>query len=81
MLGLREIRSEIVSSLKGAAMEILGFEDTPESQFRDEIITKSQHPGFIELLNENKFLGVGDKYLCSEQITRVRCVQYFYPNA
>lgn len=58
-------------------MEVLGFEETPESQFRDQNFIKSQHPGFIELLDGNKFLGVGDKYLCSEQITRVRFIRYF----
>jgi len=30
MLGLRELRSEVVSSLSKAAMEVLGFEGTPE---------------------------------------------------
>ena len=58
-------------------MEVLGFEDTPESQFRDKGFIKSQHPGFIELLDGNKFLGVGGKYLCSEQIIRVRLFSSF----
>jgi len=58
-------------------MEVLGFEDSPESQFRDQNFTKSHHPGFIELLDGNKFLGVGVNYLRSEQIVRVRYVEYF----
>ena len=72
MLGLRELRGEIVSRLNGAAMEVLGFEDTPESQFRDEGFNKLEHPGFIDLLEDNKFLGIGDEYLCSSQIVKVR---------
>ena len=53
-------------------MELLGFGDTPESQFRDPAFVKSQHPGFVDLLEDNKFLGVGDKYLCSDLIVKVR---------
>lgn len=71
MLGLRELRGEIVSSLSGAAMEILGFKETPECKFRDETFDKSQHPGFLDLLEGNKFLGTGDNYLRSDQIVRV----------
>lgn len=52
-------------------MEILGFGNTPESQFRDQTFVKSEHPGFTALLEGNKFLGVGDKYLCSEHIVKV----------
>ena len=52
-------------------MEVLGFEDTPESQFRDQSFVKSQHPGFIDLLDNNKFLGIGDNYLRSDQIVKV----------
>ena len=58
-------------------MEVLGFEDTPENQFRDQTFIKSQHPGFIGLLDGNKFLGIGDKYLQSKQIVRVRYIRYF----
>jgi len=53
-------------------MELLGFGDTPESQFRDQSFIKSQHPGFVDLLDNNKFLGVGDEYLCSDQMVKVR---------
>lgn len=53
-------------------MEILGFEETPECKFRDQTFNKSQHPGFCDLLDNNKFLGTGDNYLCSDQIVRVR---------
>jgi hypothetical protein len=77
LLGLRELRGEIVSTLSVSAMEVLGFEDTPESQFRDQKFIKSQHPGFIQLLDGNRFLGVGDEYLCSEQIVRVRYIRSF----
>lgn len=55
-------------------MEVLGFEDTPESQFRDQDFAKLEHPGFINLLDENKFLGVGENYLRSDQIVKVRYV-------
>ena len=58
-------------------MEFLGFEGTPESQFRDDSFVKSQHPGFVDLLEDNKFLGVGDKYLCSDQIVKVRYIRYY----
>ena len=56
-------------------MEVLGFEDTPESQFRDQNFIKSQHPGFVDLLDGNKFLGVGDNYLRSDQIVKVRLIK------
>lgn len=62
----------MVSRLRGAAMEILGFEEIPESQFRDQSFTKSEHPGFIDLLNNNKFLGTGKNYLRSDQLVKVR---------
>ena len=55
-------------------MEVLGFGDAPESQFCDKASNKSQHSGFVDLLDENKFLGIGEKYLCSEQIVRVRYI-------
>jgi len=55
-------------------MEILGFQDTPESQFRDRNFVKSEHPGFVDLLDENKFLGVGKDYLRSIQIVKVRYI-------
>lgn len=64
----------MVSRLSGAAMEILGFEDTPESQFRDQDFTKSEHPGFVSLLNDNKFLGTRENYLRSDPIVKVRYV-------
>lgn len=57
-------------------MEVLGFEDTPESQFRDQGFIKLQHPGFVDLLDENKFLGTGDNYLRSDQIVKVRYLRY-----
>lgn len=53
-------------------MEVLGFEDAPEFQFRDQHFDKLHHPGFVDLLDENKFLGVGDDYLRSSQIVKVR---------
>jgi len=56
-------------------MQFLGFGDTPESQFRDDSFVKSQHPGFVDLLEDNKFLGVGDEYLCSDQIVKVRYIR------
>lgn len=62
----------MISSLSGVAMEILGFGETPEHEFRDQTFDKSQHPGFVDLLNDNKFLGIGDTYLCSDQIVKVR---------
>jgi hypothetical protein len=79
LLGLRELRGEIVSRLNGTAMEVLGFQDTPESQFRDQSFVKSQHAGFVDLLNENKFLGMGDNYLRSDQIVKVRSIGYYCP--
>lgn len=60
-----------MSTLSDRAMEVLGFKDTPESQFRDEAFNKLEHPGFADLLDGYKFLGVGDKYLQSEQIVKV----------
>ena len=57
-------------------MEVLGFKDTPESQFRDQSFIKSQHPGFVDLLDGNKFLGVGDKYLCSDHIVKVSPIRF-----
>jgi hypothetical protein len=74
LLGLREFRGEVVSRLNGVAMEVLGFEDTPESQFRDQDFIKSDHPGFVDLLGDNKFLGVGKNYLRSDQIVKVRYI-------
>ena len=62
----------MVSSLSRAAMEILGFEATPEHDFRDQFFDKSQHAGFLDLLENNKFLGTGDNYLGSDQIIKVR---------
>jgi hypothetical protein len=59
-------------------MEVLGFESTPESQFRDQTFNKSEHPDFIKLLDGNRFLGVRDRYLCSEQIVRVRHMMIFF---
>ena len=53
-------------------MEILGFEATPEHDFRDQSFDKSQHAGFLDLLENNKFLGTGDNYLGSDQIIKVR---------
>jgi len=53
-------------------MEILGLGATPEHDFRDETFDKSEHPGFLDLLEDNKFLGTGENYLCSDQIMRVR---------
>lgn len=79
LLGLRELRGEIISRLNGVAMEVLGFEDAPESQFRDEDFDKSQHTGFQDLLDGNKFLGVGDRYLCSDQIIKVWFIRYCCP--
>ena len=55
-------------------MEVLGFEDTPESQFGDQSFVKLQYPSFIDLLNNNKFLGVGNNYLHSDQIVKVRFI-------
>jgi len=78
LLGLREFCGEVVSRLNGAAMEILGFQDTPESQFRDQNFVKSEHPGFVDLLDENKFLGVGKNYLRSAQIVKVRYIHCGY---
>ena len=53
-------------------MEILGLEETPECKFHDQTFDKSQHAGFIDLLDNNKFLGTGNNYLCSDQIVKVR---------
>ena len=78
LLGLRELRGEIVSSLSHSAMEILGFDETPERGLRDETFEKSQHPGFLDLLDNNKFLGTGNNYLRSDQIVRV---SFFDTNA
>ena len=78
MRGLRELRGEVVSTLTGVALEVLGLDTALQSQFRDKTLDKSQHPGFIELLDQNKFLGVGDKYLCSDQIVRVRCYKSLF---
>ena len=62
----------MVSSLSRAAMEILGFEATPEHDFHDQSFDKSQHAGFLDLLENNKFLGTGDNYLGSDQFIKVR---------
>lgn len=80
LLGLREFRGEIVSRLKGVAMEILGFGATPESQFRDQHFVKSEHSGFVDLLDGNKFLGTGDNYLRSDQIVMVSRFEYQHLN-
>src|SRR5882757_7154830 len=53
-------------------MEILGFEETPERKFRDQTFNKLEDPGFLHLLDGNKFLGTGDNYLRSDQIVKVR---------
>ena len=60
-------------------MEILGFDETPERDFRDPAFDKSQHAGFLDLLADNKFLGTGDNYLCSGPIKKVRISQYLGP--
>ena len=62
----------MVSSLSRAAMEILGPVDTPQRDFRDQTFDKSEHPRFVDLLDNNKFLGTGENYLCSDQIVKVR---------
>jgi hypothetical protein len=72
LLGLRELRGEVVSTLSAVALEVLGLDTALQSQFRDGTLDKSQHPDFIELLDQNKFLGIGDNYLRSDQIVRVR---------
>ena len=59
-------------------MEVLGFEETPESQFCDQPFIKSQHPGFVDLLDGNKFLGIGGNYLWSDQIVKVRPIAYHH---
>ena len=69
----------MVSHLSGVAMEVLGFEDAPELQFRDQHFDKSQHAGFVDLLDGNKFLGTGDNYLRSSQIVKVRWIEYCCP--
>ena len=56
-------------------MEILGFEGIPEHDFHEKAIDKSQDPRFLDLLEDNKFLGTGKKYLCSDQIIKVRFLQ------
>lgn len=53
-------------------MEILGFNETPEHNFRDQTFDKSADAGFLDLLEDNKFLGTGDNYLCSDPIIKVR---------
>ena len=53
-------------------MEILGFEATPKHDFHDQSFDKSQHAGFLDLLENNKFLGTGDNYLGSDQYIKVR---------
>ena len=69
----------MVSRLSGVAMEVLGFEDAPELQFCDQHFDKSQHTGFVDLLDGNKFLGTGDDYLQSSQIVKVRWIEYCCP--
>lgn len=59
-------------------MQVLGFETTPESEFQEENFSKSEHSGFLDLLENNKFLGVGDRYLCSEQLIKVRILNIIF---
>lgn len=67
---MRQLRSELVHSLSNDALEILGI-DGQQSDFREGRINKKTNPGFISLRENNRFLGTGDKYLCSDQIVRV----------
>jgi len=52
------------------ALEILGI-DGQQSDYREGRIDKETHPGFIYLQEGNKFLGIGNNYLCSDQIVKV----------
>ena len=57
------------------ALEILGI-DGRQSDYCKERINKTTHPGFVHLREDNRFLGTGDRYLCSDQIVRVRRFVY-----
>ena len=67
---MRQLRSELVYTMSEHALEILGI-DGRQSDYREGRIDKAAHQGFVHLRGENRFLGTGEKYLCSDQIVRV----------
>lgn len=52
------------------ALEILGINGN-QVDYREGRIDKTSHPGFKHLREDNRFLGTGKNYLCSDQIVRV----------
>jgi hypothetical protein len=68
---MRQLRSELVHTMNENALEILGI-GGQQSDYREGRINKETDPGFIHLREGNRFLGTGDRYLCSDQIARVR---------
>ena len=67
---MQQLRSELVYTMSEHALEILGI-DGQQSDYREGRIDKATHPGFVHLRDENRFLGTGEEYLCSDQIVRV----------
>lgn len=67
---MRQLRSEVVHAMSDNALEILGI-DGRQVDYREERINKATHPGFCHLRDNNRFLGTGKTYLCSDQVVRV----------
>lgn len=68
--GMRQLRSELVHTMRENALEILGI-NGQQSDYQEGQIDRQTHPDFIHLQENNNFLGTGDNYLCSDQIARV----------
>jgi len=67
---MQQLRSELVHTMSEHALEILGI-DGRQSDYHQGRIDKATNPGFLHLRDQNRFLGTGDNYLCSDQIVRV----------
>ena len=67
---MRQLRSELVHAMDNHSLEILGI-DGRQVDYREGRIDKATHPGFCHLRDNNRFLGTGKQYLCSDQIVRV----------
>ena len=67
---MRQLRSELVHTIGENALEILGI-NAQQFDYHEGRVDKKFHPDFIRLREDNKLLGTGNRYICSDQIARV----------